>query len=80
LLGGKYLSKSSVSSVVTRLKELFSAWTSRNLSGDLYNIIYLDGFHLTVRMARRVVSDTTKLSKEWGPPLNENSCGAVNLN
>lgn len=56
LLGGEHLSKSSVSRVVARLKEHFAAWTSRDLSAELYNIIYLDGFHLKVRMARRVIS------------------------
>jgi transposase-like protein len=56
LLGGEHLSKSAVSRVVARLKEHFAAWTSRDLSDELYSIIYLDGFHLKVRMARRVVS------------------------
>jgi len=56
LLGKKHLSKSSVSRVVSRLKELFTGWSERDLSDEFYPILYLDGIHLKVRMARRVVS------------------------
>lgn len=56
LLGEKHLSKSAVSRVVGRLKELFGAWLARDLSGETHPIVFLDGFHLKVRMARRVVS------------------------
>jgi len=56
LLGEEHLSKSAVSRVVGRLKELFSAWLGRDLSEESYPILFLDGFNLKVRMARRVVS------------------------
>lgn len=56
LLGGDHLSKSAVSRVVSRLKEQFAQWRSRDLSEESYPIVFLDGMHLKVRMARRVVS------------------------
>lgn len=56
LLGTTHLSKSAVSRVVARLKALFESWSERDLSEERYAILYLDGFHLKVRLARRVVS------------------------
>ncbi len=56
LLGEEHLSKSAVSRVVSRLKELFEEWQNRALSEEVYAIVYLDGFHLKVRMAKRVIS------------------------
>jgi transposase-like protein len=56
LLGSVNLSKSAVSRVVGRLKALFEAWSCRDLSTERYAVIYLDGFHLKIRVARRVVS------------------------
>lgn len=56
LLGTAHLSKSAVSRVVARLKALFESWNERDLAAERYAILYLDGFHLKVRMARRVVS------------------------
>jgi putative transposase len=56
LLGEKNLSKSAVSRVVGRLKKLFAQWRSRDLSDEQYPIVFLDGFHLKVRLAKRVVS------------------------
>ncbi len=56
LLGRAHLSKSTVSRVVGRLKTYFASWSERELSGERYPILYLDGFHLKVRLARRVVS------------------------
>lgn len=56
LLGQEHLSKSAVSRVVSRLKELFATWSSRDLSTEPCAVLFLDGFHLKVRMARRVVS------------------------
>jgi transposase-like protein len=56
LLGTAHLSKSAVSRVVARLKTLFESWNERDLSEERYAILYLDGFHLKVRLARRVVS------------------------
>ena len=56
LLGEEHLSKSAVSRVVSRLKECFEEWQNRDLSEEVYAIVYLDGFHLKVRMAKRVIS------------------------
>jgi transposase-like protein len=56
LLGERHLSKSAVSRIVARLKTLFAAWQNRDLSTERYAVIFLDGFHLKVRMAKRVVS------------------------
>ena len=56
LLGERHLSKSAVSRVVARLKALFAAWQNRDLSPERCAVIFLDGFHLKVRLAKRVVS------------------------
>ena len=56
LLGTAHLSKSAVSRVVARLKALFASWNERDLSHERYGVLFLDGFHLKVRLARRVVS------------------------
>jgi transposase-like protein len=56
LLGSEHLSKSAVSRVASRLKEQFAAWSDRDLSAERYAIVFLDGMHMKVRMARRVVS------------------------
>jgi putative transposase len=56
LLGDAHLSKSAVSRIVGRLKALFATWQGRDLSSERYAVIFLDGFHLKVRLARRVVS------------------------
>ena len=56
LLGEEHLSKSAVSRVVSRLKEHFARWSERDLSDESYAIVFLDGFHLKVRLARRVIS------------------------
>jgi transposase-like protein len=56
LLGTEHLSKSAVSRVAARLKAQFAQWSERDLSEERYAILFLDGFHLKVRMARRVVS------------------------
>jgi len=56
LLGERHLSKSAVSRIVARLKALFAAWQDRDLSTERYAVIFFDGFHLKVRMAKRVVS------------------------
>ena len=44
LLGDEHLSKSAVSRVVSRLKERFEEWQSRELSDGNYAIVFLDGF------------------------------------
>ena len=56
LLGDHHLSRSSVSRVVSWLKERFAEWQGRDLSDESYAIVLLDGFHLKVRMTKRVVS------------------------
>lgn len=56
LLGTAHLSKSAVSRIVSRLKALFTTWQTRDLASERYAILFLDGFHLKVRLARRVVS------------------------
>lgn len=56
LLGEEHLSKSSVSRIVGRLKELFSAWQQRELATEAYPILFLDGYHLKVRLAREVLT------------------------
>ena len=71
LLGEEHLSKSAVSRVVSRLKERFEEWQTRALSEEVYAIVYLDGFHLKVRMAKRVIS-VPVLSKN----INELKTGA----
>lgn len=56
MLGSANVSKSAVSRIVGRLKGVFEAWSHRDLSTERYEVLYLDGFHLKVRLARRVVS------------------------
>ena len=56
LLGARHLSKSAVSRIVGRLKALFATWQGRDLSSERYAVVFLDGFHLKVRLARRVIS------------------------
>ena len=41
LLGGEHLSKSAVSRVVSRLKERFQEWQSRDLSDETCAIVFL---------------------------------------
>jgi putative transposase len=55
LLGDRHLSKSAVSRLVAKLKTLWTSWDSRDLSQERYAVLFLDGFHLRVRLARRVV-------------------------
>lgn len=56
LLGQEHLSKSAASRVVGRLKERFAAWQQRDCAGERYALLFLDGFHVKVRLARRVVA------------------------
>ncbi len=56
LLGDEHLSKSAVSRVVGRVKRHFEQWQERDLSEESYVIVFLDAFHLKVRLAKRVVS------------------------
>jgi transposase-like protein len=56
LLGERHLSRSAVSRIVGRLKELFATWRERDFATERYPMLFLDGFHLKVRVARRVVS------------------------
>jgi len=54
-----------------QLKDLFVKWGERDLSEERYAILFLDGFHLKVRLARRVVTvpvnDTTSHSGMMTP-------------
>lgn len=56
LLGERHLSRSAVSRIVARLKALFATWQCRDLHGERYAVLFLDGFHLKVGMARRVIA------------------------
>ena len=56
LLGERHLSKSAVSRIVARLKALFTMWQTRDLCGERYAALFLDGFHLKVRLAKRIVA------------------------
>lgn len=42
--------------MVSRLQEHLARWSERDLSEERYAVLFLDGFHLKVRLARRVVS------------------------
>ena len=55
LLGEAPLSKSAVSRVVTRVKDQFAVWQQRPLTDERYGVVFLDGLHLRVRLAGRVV-------------------------
>ncbi len=52
LLGDEHLSKSAVSRVAG-LQALVAAWGERDLSEGRYAIVFLGGFYLKQRMARR---------------------------
>lgn len=56
LLRGAPLSKSAISRVVGRLKDLFDRWKKHNLGEERIIFLYLDAIALRVRIARRVVS------------------------
>lgn len=56
MIGSANVSKSAVSRIVGRLKAIFETWSQRDLTSERYAILYLDGFHLKIRLARRVVS------------------------
>ena len=55
LLGDAHLSKSAVSRVVAQVKDQFAVWQQRPLTDERYGVVFLDGFHLRVRLAGRVV-------------------------
>lgn len=67
LLGEENLSKSAISRVVGRLKALFHHWKQRDLSQEHYMLIFLDGFHLKIRLAKRVVSAPVLVALGVGP-------------
>jgi transposase-like protein len=56
LLRGAPLSKSAISRLVGRLKELFDRWRKRDLGKEKISLLYLDGIALRVRMAQKVLS------------------------
>lgn len=53
LLGNAELSASTVSRIVTALKEHFETWRSRSLAEEDIRYLYLDGFSVKVRVAGR---------------------------
>ena len=55
LLGERQLSKRAVSRVVGTLKTHWTTWRERDLHAERDAVIFLDGVHLRVRMAGRVV-------------------------
>jgi putative transposase len=54
LLQGRALSKSAVSRIVQGLKAELEAWRARTLADLDFVALYLDGFHLRVRLGGRV--------------------------
>jgi len=54
LLQGAALSKSTVSRIVARLSEAFEVWRTRSLLQEDIAIVFLDGFNLNIRLAKRV--------------------------
>jgi transposase-like protein len=56
LLEGAALSRSTVSRLVSRLKEHFEAWEKRDLSGQDIAVLFLDGFRLKIRIGGKVES------------------------
>lgn len=55
LLDGTPMSKSVVSRVAKKLKDLFESWRSRDLRDESYQILIIDAIKMPVRLARRVV-------------------------
>jgi transposase-like protein len=55
ILGEKDLSKSAISRLIKKLKAHFEAWRERDLSNEIYVVLYLDAMNLPVRLVRRVV-------------------------
>jgi transposase-like protein len=56
LFGEAHFSKSAVSRVVARVKDLFTTWQQRPLTDERYAVLFLDALHLRVRLAGRVIS------------------------
>lgn len=56
LLRGAPLSKSAISRLVGRLKELFDRWRKQDLGKEKIRVLYLDAIALRVRIAQKVVS------------------------
>lgn len=56
LLKHSPLSKSSISRLITRLKEYFEAWRERSLAGENIRYLYLDGLYVRVRCAGKTSS------------------------
>ena len=51
LFGEAHFSKSAVSRVVARVRDLFTAWQQRPLTDERYAVLFLDALHLRVRLA-----------------------------
>jgi transposase-like protein len=54
LLTGAALSKSTISRIVARLSAEYDHWRQRDLSGEDIAILFLDGFHLRIRLGGKV--------------------------
>lgn len=54
LLKGAPLSKSAVSRVVIGLKDQYETWRTRDLSGEVLKVLYLDAVWLRVRLAKKI--------------------------
>lgn len=54
LLKGAPLSKSAVSRVVTGLKDQYETWRTRDLSGEVLKVLYLDAVWIRVRLAKKI--------------------------
>lgn len=54
LLKGAPLSKSTVSRVVTGLKDQYETWRTRDLSAERLKVLYLDAAYLRVRLAKKI--------------------------
>ena len=54
LLKSAPLSKSAVSRVVAGLKDQYETWRTRDLSGEMLKVLYLDALWLRVRLAKQI--------------------------
>jgi len=54
LLAGAALSKSTISRIVTRLSAEYDLWRQRDLSSEDIAVVFLDGFHLRIRLGGKV--------------------------
>lgn len=60
LLGERYLSRSAISRIVQRLKDLFESWRGRDLSQETIPYLFFDGFYVPVQAVLGVRADGEK--------------------